>query len=140
MACEIRDECDLLVRERPNLPAIDGDRADDLFTLEHGRGEQCSDAAEFDGGDRWGIAVKVGLLCTQVSDVDRLPGAGRAGDYGSRIGKAQSRAPQFRRIRVWHRTVERNGAEGLSFADPESAVTGLAEPRRVREDGLEYGL
>src|SRR5262249_14803962 len=30
--------------------------------------------------------------------------------------------------------------EGISFAEPQSAVAGLTEPRRVREDGLEYGL
>src|SRR5262249_30520274 len=32
------------------------------------------------------------------------------------------------------------GAEGVAFAEPKSAVAGLTEPRRVREDGFKYGL
>src|SRR5262249_5866072 len=41
---------------------------------------------------------------------------------------------------VWHCTVERNGAEGLSFAEPQSAVAGLAKARRISKHGLEHWL
>src|SRR5262249_17268011 len=33
--------------------------------------------------------------------------------------------------------MKRHGADGISFAEPQSPVAGLAEPRRVRQDGLE---
>ncbi len=85
-------------------------------------------------------AVGQGELCTQVSDVDRLPRAGSAGGCGSRIGTGHSRAPQLRRVCVRHGTMERNRPDGVSFTEPKCAVAGLAEPRRVREDGLEHGL
>ena len=35
--------------------------------------------------------------------------------------------------------MERNGPDGVSLAEPKGAVAGLAEARRVREDGLEHG-
>ena len=48
---EVLDQLDLLVGERTNLLAVDGDRADQLVLLEHRHGENGPHAAEFDGSD-----------------------------------------------------------------------------------------
>ena len=48
--------------------------------------------------------------------------------------------PALRCVCRWQRTVKRNGTEGISFAEPQRPVAGLAKPRRIRENSLEYGL
>src|SRR6266536_4001562 len=138
LAREVRDQRDLLVGERADLAAIDGDHTNHLVPLEHWNVDYCPDAAKFDRGNDRCVAVVVGLLRTQVSDVDWLPGLGGAGHGACRERPDHTSAPLRSECRR-HRTVERNGAEGLSFAEPKSAVAGLAEPRRIREDGLKYG-
>src|SRR5262249_6477479 len=80
LAREVLHQRDLLVREWPNLPAINGNQADDLVLLEHRYDEQCPDPGEFDAGNRQRVAVDVDLLRTQVSDMDRLPGPRRTGN------------------------------------------------------------
>jgi hypothetical protein len=36
--------------------------------------------------------------------------------------------------------MERSDADSFSFAEPKSGVAGLAEPRRICEDGLEQAI
>src|SRR6266567_4128857 len=87
-----------------------------------------------------GVAVEVGLFRTQVSDMDRLPGANSTGNDESRARTEHSSTPPNRRVCVWYRTVDRNKADGVAFAEKQVAVACLAEPRRVGEDSIEYGL
>ena len=47
-AAKFCDQLDLLVGERANLLAIDGDGADQLIVLEHRHSEHVRDAAKFD--------------------------------------------------------------------------------------------
>src|SRR5262245_16534123 len=46
----------------------------------------------------------------------------------------------LRSVCRWHGTVDRYQSKRISFAKKQIAVAGLAEPRRIREDGLEHGL
>ena len=46
LAGEVRHQLDLLVGERPDLLAVDGDRADQRVVLEHRHGEQRSSAGQ----------------------------------------------------------------------------------------------
>ena len=57
---EILDQLDLLVGERPDLLAVDGDDADQLVVLEHRHDEQCADAGDVDTSARQSIAGKIG--------------------------------------------------------------------------------
>ena len=50
-AAKFWTKLDLLVGERPNLLAVDGNRADQLALLEHRHDEQCADAGKFDGSN-----------------------------------------------------------------------------------------
>src|SRR6266516_1291576 len=77
---KVRDQRNLLLGEPSDLPAIDGNQADDLVLLEHRYDEQRPDPGEFDVGNRQRIAVEVNLIRTQVSDMDRLPCPRRPGD------------------------------------------------------------
>ncbi len=72
--------------------------------------------------------------------MDRLSGPEGAGNNESRAGTEHSSSPPNRRVGVWHRTVDRNKADGISFAEKQIAVAGLAKARRIREDGLEHAL
>ena len=98
--------------------AINGDHADNLILLDHRHENQGSDAAELDRGNRHRLAVEVRLLCTHICDVDRLPGPDGAGHGVSSAYVKHSSVPLLRRECRWHRTVERNAADGFSFAEP----------------------
>ena len=66
------DQLDLLVGERPDLLAIDADRADQLALLEHRHDEKrCERRRGRRERRRW-IAFDVGLLRRQIVDVDDL--------------------------------------------------------------------
>ncbi len=53
-AAKFVHQLDLLVGERPDLLAIDGDGADQLILLEHRHDEQVSRAGDFDERDTRG--------------------------------------------------------------------------------------
>ena len=85
---EVGDQRDLLLGERAHLLAVDADRADQLFFLEHRHVEKGSRAPKFGGGDTQRFALGVDLLGLRVHDVNRLPRAGDATQAGSwgRVG------------------------------------------------------
>jgi len=97
LTCEVRDQRDLLVGERSNLPAIDGDCADQLILLEHRYGQQCPNAGELDCRAGQWIAIEIGRIGVQVGNVDRLPGLGDSTQAGHRAGPALSAALQLGR-------------------------------------------
>ena len=55
-------QLDLLVGERTDLLAIDGDGADQLVVLEHRHDEQCPQRRRFDAGDDEWIAFEIGPI------------------------------------------------------------------------------
>ena len=69
---EVRDQLDLLVGERANFLAIDGDGADDLIPFEHRNRHHGADAAHLDGGHRQYLAIKIGTAFPQVGHMHRL--------------------------------------------------------------------
>ena len=71
---EVLYQLDLLVGERPDLLAIDRDRADQLLVLEHGNQQQRAGAADVGGGATLPISLNVGLLCPDIGNVDGLSG------------------------------------------------------------------
>src|SRR5262249_59240578 len=98
-----RNERDLLISKRADLPAINGDHADRLVFLEHGYRDQGPDAAELDPGNRHWVAVEVGLVRAQISDVDRLPSPGGAG-RGCRAVTDHGAVRRLRRTGPWRAT------------------------------------
>src|SRR5262249_11537116 len=139
LAREVRHQRELLVGEWADLAAIDGDGADQLVFLRHRHDERCPDAAQFDRSNRHWDTVEGSLLLAHVSELDRLPGPRRSGKRAIWMGTERP-APALRFVCCWPCTVKRSGTKGVSFAQPQRPVTGLAEPRRVREDRLEHGL
>ena len=127
-SAKLLNQLDLLVGERTDLLAIDGDGADELILLEHGHENQCVDAGDIDCGNSQWMAVEIRLIFSQVSYLKRLSGLSNAAHRGCATHRGAS--PQLHVFRR-QRTVECSVAEAISFSEPHSAVAGLAEPRRV---------
>ena len=90
---EIRDQLDLLVAERADLLAVDGDDADQLVVLEHRDREQGADAGDLDRGDRQWVAIEIGSAFAHVGDLHGLPGLRDAVHGASGPGTDQGSAP-----------------------------------------------
>src|SRR5215217_5297237 len=69
LVCEVLHQPDLLVSERADLLAVDGNGADQLIFLEHGNAENGAVTAALDGGNHKRIAPEVAL---QLGDVGNL--------------------------------------------------------------------
>src|SRR5262249_39268235 len=126
--------------KRPDFLAVDGNRADELVLFEHRDSDKSSGASRFEvaGAHRIAVVDRLGL---DVGKLSRLLGRDQPSQRGPRYG-TQQEAPSLlegRRIRRW-RIMLGEKAEGLSFAEIERAKFGLAEPRRVRQYGLEDRL
>ena len=59
---EVLHQLDLLVGERPDFLAVDGDSADQLVVLEHRHADKRARAGQFDVARHAGIAVAIGRL------------------------------------------------------------------------------
>ena len=123
---EVCDQLDLLLGEWPDFGAIDCNAADRLILPEHRHGDQCADAGDFDAVDRHWIAVEVGSTLCKVRNLDRLSGLDGANRRGFRVEMDQGSLPPSLRVSRRQGTVEGAGAELVSFAQPQDAVTGLA--------------
>ena len=135
---EIAHQLDLLVGERPDFLAMDGDCADQPVVLEHRDGEQRSNAAEVDSGDRMGHAATYDGIVSDVVDVDRPAwfrrrvqriAGGRT--IRSRCVLAQTRAA---------RCASRSNAKASPSYRYIDAELGLANSRRVLQYCVEYRL
>src|SRR5262249_27642065 len=82
---EVLDQLNLLVGERTDFLAIDGNGADELIRLEHWHESQCVDAGELDCRDGQRMAVEIRLVFPQVSDLKWLSRPSNAAhwEYGS---------------------------------------------------------
>src|SRR5262249_61032420 len=112
--------------------------ADQLVLLEHRHREDGSKAREFDVGDQQRIALHVGLFRRDIVDEDHLLCSDQAAKGCPRTGTDQSTSTVFRKR--WRCVVQRGSMKRISVAEIQRAELGLAEPRRVRQDGLEHRL
>src|SRR5262249_19204159 len=133
------EQLDLLVTERPDFSTVNCNVADGHVLLEHGHGDQCADACDLYAGDRQWITLLVRADLTQVGNLNRLFILGAAGQWRIRR-RAEQGSGQLFSIASGQWAVQRDGAESVAFAEPERAVTGPAQPRRIRQHRLEHGL
>src|SRR5262249_5154248 len=77
---EVLHQLDLLVGERADLLAVDGDRTDQLILLEHRYDENSARAGPLGQGNRRWLAFDVGLLQSEVGDVLQLLGRDNAAE------------------------------------------------------------
>ncbi len=125
----------LPVGEWPDFPAIDRDNADRLVPLDHRYCNQCLNAEDLDGANRYWIAVDIGPLRAHVSDVGRPQCRGSAGERDARA-RMEQRSTSFHK--TWRvRAVARRHAKTVSLTEPQGGMRGLAKARRVRENRLE---
>ena len=135
---EIGHQFDLLVRERADLLAKDGDGADEVARVEHRHVDDCASTGEVgDGDDRW-IALKVRRLRPKIVGVRYLLGPGdmsktRLGMRAERLAKTNI---SIRRRYV----VECDVAKCVSIVQAQGAELGVAEPCCVRQHRLEHRL
>ena len=135
---EVRQEFDVLVGERAYLPAVDREGSDRLALLEHWNNQQAADAGNVHRSGRERVASAVGFAVFQVGDL-----RGTARRNGARQGDVRTwpvnrfALPLFDE-RGGQITVDRTGAEAISFAQPHRAVTRLADGGRLRQHGSEY--
>src|SRR5262245_4413526 len=83
---KIADQLDLLVGERSDLLAVDGDRADQLVFLKHGHSDVRPRAAEL----RRIAGLRLGSI---IGGVGQLPCLQDAGEKGPGFGAKRSAAP-----------------------------------------------
>jgi hypothetical protein len=136
LVSEALDQLDLLVGERTNFLAKDGDNSDQLIVLEHRLIDYGSNSAKLDGFDDRRLAFDISLGRRHIRDVDRLLGS----NYIAK-GRALVRAspPPCLGIRRRH-IVARHHAQSASFMQKEDAESGLAESHGIRQHGLEDWL
>src|SRR5262249_22875151 len=135
---KIRHQFDLLLPKRTNLLSMDGEGPAYFVTLEH-RHSQCGPRSAVNGNPRRSEGWR-DIDGTNIGNMDRtlhlrdLPEAGARPRTDNRSAAAFLRQP-------WWRTVQCGDAV-FSFPLPQvqHAELGVAEPRRVRQYGLEHGL
>ena len=88
---EVRHQLDLLVGERAHFFAVDGDGANQFVLFQHRNGDQCAGTGNVNRYHWQWIAAEVGLIFTQVDDMDSLPSLGNPGDGDVRTGAEQFR-------------------------------------------------
>src|SRR5262249_43190322 len=136
---EILDQLDLLVGKRPHLLAVNGDNTDQHAFLEHRDAENSPIAAERGRGDDKWIAFEVSLFLGDIGYLRGSFGVGRGPErsIATRTDNRHARAG----FGIGQRRVVHGGdSEGVALAQEERSKLGLAEARRVRQDGLEYRL
>src|SRR5438477_12803520 len=82
---EVFDQLDLLIRERPNLLAVDGDGTDQFIRLEHWYKEVGSRAGRFDEVDEAGIAFDIAWFRHEVGNINNASRCGKARKRVTRI-------------------------------------------------------
>src|SRR5262249_3371055 len=136
------NKVNLLLGEWTDLLAVNADRTNQLVLLEHRYCEYSPCTAVNDDSGRgigwWNIHVI--LFGANIGDMDRMFRLSDSRETGcrprtkNRPGASLLRQPRRRTVQC--------GDAVLSFPLPQvqHAELGLAEPRRVRQYGLEHGL
>src|SRR5262249_27426005 len=128
----------LLICKWANFLAIDGDRAEKLAFLEHRYGEKRARPGQFDHGHARWLALDIGPLLRDISNVDRLIGLDQATESVSRVPWKGS-LPDMGRKSRFH-IPHGLGPERIAIVSRQSAEARFAKPSRVGEYGLEHGL
>src|SRR5262249_11747550 len=124
-----------------NLLAINDDRADELVRLKHWHAEHCPRVSRLDDGDETRITFKIGLVLSDVEDMEGLFGTGNTRERRVRnIAEFNQRLPPIPLDKCSRRTVHRDRAKGISLAQEQVAKLGIAQSRRILQHGLEHGL
>src|SRR5262245_25074553 len=138
---EVRHQFDLLLGERAHLLAINDDGADELVRLKHWHAEYCPRVSRLDDGDETRITFKIGLVLSDVEDMEDLFGIGNTRERRVRnIAEFNQRLSPIPFDKGGRRTVHRDRAKGISLAQEQVAELRLAEADRVCQHGLEHWL
>src|SRR5947208_1675296 len=138
---EVLHQFDLFIGERTDLLAEDGDSTDQFTLLEHRYKEVGSRASGFHEGDEAGVALDIALLRHQVDNVDNAPGCRAAGEWVTRIViDDKDRVPTPSLGVGARRVLLGNDTKRFFLIEKQIGELRLAQPRRVREYGLEHML
>src|SRR5262249_53119266 len=132
---EITYQLDLLVGEWPHVLAINADDAYHLTFAEHRHAEQCSYASYLDDGNCQRVTVEITSLLPIIGNVDGLAGLRDAGQWHPR-GRPEQRALMV--LLCWQVAMQCCQSEGVALPQVQVAISCLAEPGRVLQDGIEY--
>src|SRR5262249_37260022 len=134
---EALEQLDLLVGERLNSLAIDGDRVEQRIFLAHRHGDGRASAAEVGESDQPRIALEIWRHRSDVIDVDRL------------LGPANLSLAAFGMNAEWHvlgrgerrrYIVDRGNTGYVAIVQVQYTELCTAEPGRIRQHGLEHRL
>ncbi len=84
------------------------------------------------------MAIEIGLLFTQIRNLDGLPRFHGKPNAGSRVRSIDAPFPRFGKYRRY--VVHRDGAETIAFAKVKNPELRLTNPARAGEHGLENWL
>src|SRR5262249_32000577 len=133
---EILDQLDLLVAERPDFLAEDGDDSNQLVVFEHRHADCRADAAELDPGDSRRIAFGISLGRCKVGEMGRLLCSHHLAQTAAR-GRTEWAAAAHLGKRRRH-IVRSDNSQSVSLAEIERAEFGFAKPGRVRQHSFKY--
>src|SRR5262249_13389737 len=123
---KIADQLDLLVGERSDLLAEDGNGADQPVRFEHRHVDDCAGTSEVgDSDDRW-IAFKVRRLRPKILGVRYLLRPGDMSKTGLRMRAERLAKTNISILRRY--VVERDVTKCFSIVQAQRAELGVAEP------------
>ena len=138
---EVLDQLDLLIAERPDLLAIDGDGADQFALLEHGNKEVRSCAGGFHEGYDTGVAIDIARLRRDVGNVDDTSGSGEAVERVRRIVADQKDRVLAPSLGIGRRRILLgNDTKRIFLIEKQIAEFRFADAHRFLQHGLEHGL
>ena len=131
----------MLVGERPHFLAIDENGAHKLLFLHHWNRKRGSGARKLGKSRSGGDDPRIGAvrLVTDVGNLDGLFRAHRASQQGFGVRTDKGLAAALFSI-CWWGAMQCNHAQCVSFGQRQNTEFGLAQPRRVPQDGVENWL
>jgi hypothetical protein len=131
LRCEVLDQLDLLVGERPNFLAVNSNHANELVLFKHRHDQKSPGASQSSD-------PLIRIFHSEVGNVDDLLGVGDAVKDGGRVTRNNGIA--LRPVGgVGRRGVmQRSASEHIALVEQQGAETGLADAHRILKHGLEY--
>ena len=135
---EIAQQLDLPVGEGPHHLSINRDGTDQVGAFEHRHNDDGSSPREIRQGNDDGITLQVSLVLPDIHDVSHLFGPEHLTKAALWMG---SKVSQFGRVcECGGHVVGRNLANDVAFKKNHRAEFGPADPGRILQHFLEYGL
>src|SRR5262245_21979604 len=128
---EVREQGNLLVRERLHLLAINTDSANYRVLLEHWHNQHRSRAGKFNDGC-------VAVLCREIGDFHGALGLDDPTNRGLSDGYNRVESMLLQELR--RRSMDTNAAKIVPLDKNQDAKFGLAHAHCLLQHGLEYGL